>query len=77
MDHQSLRDVDSYTMRWGSGKDDVMVWKILKDGESVSLHEDTFVLPDRVEYRLDVTEDELDDPTDFFFKYIFLDITGK
>ncbi len=33
-------------MRYGSGKDDVLVWKILKDGEYVSLHEATFVLPD-------------------------------
>jgi hypothetical protein len=71
MDHQSLKVAESYTMRWGSGKDDVVVWKILKDGESVSLNEDTFVLPDKVEYKLDATEKELDDPTDFFFKYIF------
>jgi hypothetical protein len=37
---------ESCTMRYGSGKDDVLVWKILKDGEYVSLHEATFVLPD-------------------------------
>ena len=77
MDRQSLNDAESYTMRWGSGKDDVLVWKILKDGEYVSLHEDTFILPDTVEYKLDVMEEELDDPNTFFFKYIFPDITGK
>jgi hypothetical protein len=46
MDRQSLIDAESFTMRWGSGKDDVVVWKILWDTEYVSLHEDTFVLPD-------------------------------
>jgi hypothetical protein len=43
---REIKDAETYTMRWGSGKDDVLVWKILKDGEYVSLHEDTFVLPD-------------------------------
>jgi sRNA-binding protein len=59
MDHQSLKDAESYAMKWGSGKDDVVVWKILKDGESVSLHDNTFILPDTVEYNVDVTEEEL------------------
>jgi hypothetical protein len=76
MDRQSLKDAESYTMLWGGGKDDVVVWRILRDGESVLLHEDTFVLPDKVEYKLDVTEEELDDPTDFFSIY-FPGITGK
>jgi hypothetical protein len=52
-------------MQWDSGKDDVVVWKILRDGKSVSLHEDTSVLPDTVEYKLDKMEEELDDPIDF------------
>jgi hypothetical protein len=42
MDQQSLKDLESYAMKWGSEKDDVVVWKILKDGESVSLHDNTF-----------------------------------
>ncbi len=57
--------------------DDVVVWKILKDGESFSLNEDAFVLPDTVEYNADVTEELLNDPTDFFLKYIFPDVNGK
>jgi hypothetical protein len=75
MDRQSL--IDTFTMRWGNGKDDVVVWKILRDREYVPLHVDTFVLPDTVEYNLDVSEEDLNDPTNFFFKYIFPDITGK
>jgi hypothetical protein len=77
MDRQSLIDAESFTMRWGSGNDDIVVWKILKDTEYVSLHGATFILPDTVEYNLNVSEEHLNDPTDFFFKYIFPDITGK
>jgi hypothetical protein len=44
MDTQSLKVADSYTMRWGNGSDDVVIWKILLDGEVMSLNEDTLVI---------------------------------
>jgi hypothetical protein len=71
MDYDGLKAVESYTMKWGSRKEDVVEWKILKDGESVSFNEDAFVLPNIVEYRLVVTKKELDDPTYFFLKVHF------
>ena len=67
-------------MEWGSGTNEFIVWKILKDGEFASLHEDTFIMPDKVEYNIDLLnsmEAELDDPSGFFFKHIFPDIAGK
>jgi hypothetical protein len=81
MDRESLKDAESYTMKWGSKESDVVVWKILKDVEYVSLDDDPFILPDSVEFHKDMwngNEYELKDPTVFFFfKYIFPDITGK
>jgi hypothetical protein len=79
MDASSLKVADSYTMKWGNGKDDVVVWKILQDGEIISLNEDTLVMPEKVDFNLEMfegRESELDDPTDVFFKYFFPDITG-
>ncbi len=49
MDASSLKVAETYTMRWGNEKDDVVVWKILQDGEIVSLNEDTLVMPEKVE----------------------------
>jgi hypothetical protein len=80
MDVTSLKTADSYVMRWGKGSEDVVVWKILPDGESMSLHEDTLCIPEKVHYNEELWDgdlSELDDPADFFFKYIFPDITGK
>jgi hypothetical protein len=80
MDRENLKDAESYTMKWGSKESDVVVWKILKDVEYVSLDDDPIILPDSVEFHKDMwngNEDELKDPTDFFFNYIFPDITGK
>jgi hypothetical protein len=74
MDASSLKVADSYTMKWGNGKDDVVVWKILQDGEIISLNEDTLVMPEKVGFNLEMfrgRESELDDPTDVFFKYFF------
>ena len=76
---QPMKDIaqaELYTMRWGSGDGDKIDWTILKDGEVFSLDNDVF-LPDKVEYSDDLTEEDLDDPTDFFFKFVFPDITGK
>jgi hypothetical protein len=67
-------------MRWGNGKDDVVVWRILKDGETLSLNEDSLVVPEKVDYNIELLEgreSELDDPSEFFLKYIFPDITGE
>jgi hypothetical protein len=50
MDVTSLKTADSYVMRWGKGSEDVVVWKILPDGESMSLHEDTLCIPEKVHY---------------------------
>ena len=80
MDASSLKVAETYTMRWGNEKDDVVVWKILQDGEIVSLNEDTLVMPEKVEFNLEMLEggeSELDDPTEVFFKYFFPDITGE
>ena len=41
-------------MRWGNGKDDVVVWRILKDGETLSLNEDSLVVPEKVEYNIEL-----------------------
>jgi hypothetical protein len=80
MDATSLKVVESYTMRWGNGKEDVVVWRILKDGATLSFKEATLVVPEKIEYNKELWEDresELDDPSEFFFKFIFPDITGK
>jgi hypothetical protein len=80
MDATSLKVVESYTMRWGNGKEDVVVWRILKDGATLSFKEDTLVVPEKIEYNIELwegRESELDDPSEFFFKYIFPDITGE
>ena len=80
MDATSLKVAESYTMRWGNGKDYVVVWRILKDRETLSLNEDSLVVPEKVEYNIELwegRESELDDPSEFFLKYIFPDITGE
>jgi hypothetical protein len=80
MDATSLKTADSYVMRWGKGSEDVLVLKILPDGESMSFHEDTLCIPEKVHYNEELWDgdlSELDDPADFFFKYIFPDITSK
>ena len=80
LDGSSLKDAESYTMRWGNAEDDVVVWKILPDGEYISQDEDTLMMPEKVEFNVDNWQDresELDDPTYVFFNYIFPDITGE
>jgi hypothetical protein len=72
---KDIAEAGLYTMRWGSGDEDVIDWKILKDCEIFSLDNDVF-LPDKVGYSDNLTEEDLDDPTDFFFKFVFPDITG-
>jgi hypothetical protein len=67
-------------MQWGSKESDVVVSKILKDAEFVSLDDYPLILLDTVEFHEELCngkEAELDEPTDFFFKYIFPEITGK
>jgi hypothetical protein len=77
MDRQSILAAETYRMVWGNTEADAVEWRILKDGELFQLKEDTFTLPESVEYNEDLTDIELDDPSDFFFKYIFPDLTGK
>ena len=77
MDRQSILTAETYRMVWGKEETDAVEWRILKDGELFKLKEDSFTLPESVEFNKDLTDEELDDPTDFFFKYIFPDITGK
>jgi len=72
---KDIAEAGLYTMRWGSGDEDVIDWKILKDCEIFSLDNDVF-LPDKVGYSDNLTEEDLDGPTDFFFKFVFPDITG-
>jgi hypothetical protein len=67
-------------MQWGSKESDIVVWKILKESDFFSHDDDPLILPDSVEFRkypCKGKEAELNKPTDYFFKYIFPDITGK
>ena len=79
LDNVTLRTAEIYTMQWGSKEEDVVLWKILQDGEFLVLDENSFVMPDKTEYHLNLSdgmEAELNEPSDFFFKYIFPDITA-
>jgi len=62
-------------MKWGKKDDEVITWNILSDSDFVKVDDDPLTYPDVVEFSFE--ENELDDPTNFFFKYIFPDITGK
>jgi hypothetical protein len=80
LDKDNLKDAEIFTMQWGSGESDVINWRILKDSEFLT--EDDFPLdfPDVVHYHAafqDGDVSELDEPTNFFFKYVFPDIDGK
>ncbi len=77
MDRQSILAAERYRMVWGDEETNAVEWRILNDGELFKLKEDSFTLPESVEFNEDLTDAELDDPTNFFFKYIFPDITGK
>ena len=72
MDRQSLLAADSYKMKWGKEESDIVEWRILRDGELFKLKEDSFVLPDKVEYNADLMDAELEDATDFFLNTYFL-----
>ncbi len=75
LDKAEIRDALSYTMKWGKKDDEVITWNILSDSDFVKVDDDPLTYPDVVEFSFE--ENELDDPTNFFFKYIFPDITGK
>jgi hypothetical protein len=48
------------------------LWKILQDGEFLVLDENSFVMPDKTEYHLNLSdgmEAELDEPSDFLSKF--------
>ncbi len=48
------------------------MWKILQDGEFLVLDENSFVMPDKTEYHLNLSdgmEAELDEPSDFLSKF--------
>jgi hypothetical protein len=59
MDASSLKVAESYTKRWGNAEDDVVVWKILQDGEITSQDEDTLVMPEKVEFNLEKWQGEI------------------
>ncbi len=67
-------DVDSNTKKWSSNELDVVVWKILKDVEFVSLDDVPLILPDKVELHEDLwngNEAELDESTYFSLGVFF------
>jgi hypothetical protein len=67
-------------MQWGSGESDVINWRILKDSEFLTADDFPLDFPDMVHYHAafrDADVSELDEPTNFFFNYVFLDIDGK
>jgi hypothetical protein len=67
-------------MKWGSGKSDIVKWWILQDLEVLTEDDSPLDFPDMVHYHAALRDEdvsELDNPTNFFFKYAFLDITGK
>jgi hypothetical protein len=74
--NDSLSSAMCYNMQWGPDSSDVVEWKILKDSEFVMDDDCPFDIPDTVEFS-EVDQSQLDDPCEFFFKYIFPDITGK
>jgi hypothetical protein len=77
LDNDTLRCTETHAV--GSKEEDVVVWKILQDGEFLVLDENSFVMPDKTEYHLNLSdgmEAELNDPSDFFFKYMFPYITA-
>jgi hypothetical protein len=76
---KDLRAADHYIMKWGNGAEEVVEWTILKDGELFSLGDDgiLFNMPEKVHFNEEITEEDLNDPTSFFFNYIFPDITGE
>jgi len=79
-DKSALKESTVYTMKWGPGKSDYTDWAILPDSEYVTEQDFPLELPDVVHYHSDLGPDnisELDDPNNFFFKYIFPDIVGK
>jgi hypothetical protein len=79
-DKSALKESTVYTMKWGPGKSDYTDWAILPDSEYVTEQDFPLELPDVVHYHSDLGPDnisELDDPGNFFFKYIFPDIVGK
>jgi len=58
--------IKKYIMRWGTNKDEFVEWSFLQDGEVFPINENTFVLPDALEYNIDISEEDLNNPSDFF-----------
>ena len=77
MDKDSILAAETYNMVWGKETSQVIQWKILREGVTFKLSESTFIMPESVGYHQNFTPDQLDNPTDFFFKFIFPDIIGK
>ena len=77
MDKESILAAETYNMVWGKETSQVIQWKKLREGVTFKLSESTFIMPESVGYHQNFTPDQLDNPTDFFFKFIFPDIIGK
>jgi len=51
--------IKKYIMRWGTNKYEFVEWSFLQDGDFFSINENTFVLPDALEYNIDLSEADL------------------
>jgi hypothetical protein len=68
-----IRQATTFTYKWGRSKLESVTWKIMEDLDFATY--DGLTYPDKVELKFD--EEKWNDPTGFFFDYIFPDIIGK
>jgi len=68
-----IKEATTFTYQWGKSESESVTWKIMQDLEFAI--DNSVSYPDKVELKFD--EEELNDPTEFFFDYIFPDVKGK
>ncbi len=77
---ERLKDAETFSMKWGPNESEIVNWRILKDSDILMKDDFPLDFPDMVHCHVALRDEdvsELDDPTNFFFKYVFPDITGK
>ena len=78
LDTEPIRVPTTYAIPWGDIDGEEVVWQIINDGTYITEALDLLDIPQSVEFQDGIAEgDNLDNPAEFFFKHVFLDIKGK
>ena len=76
MEADDLKVATTYTMYYGEKDEECLVWEIVEDGSFFVDHNDPLQYADDACFKAEITEEELEDPAEVFFNYMFPSIKG-